>query len=251
MNAHRFQGKVALVTGGNSGIGLAAAQGFAAEGARVAIFGRDPETLQQAKKSLGANAIAIQADVSRIADIERGSAQVKKEAGRIDALFVNAGMALFAPIESVDEDFFDRHFATNVKGAYFTIQKALPLMPKGSAIVVNGSVVANKGMPSTSVYAATKAAVSSLARTLSTELVPLGVRLNVVHPGPIETPIFGRMGLSAEATQAMGQQILAQVPLGRFGSPDDIAHAVLYLCSDDAAFVHGTTLTVDGGVAAP
>jgi len=251
MNTRRFQGKIAVVTGGNSGIGLAAAQAFAAEGARVAIFGRDPETLQQAKKSLGADAIAVQADLSRIEDIERAIGQVKREAGRIDALFVNAGIAHFAPIESVDEDFFDRHFATNVKGAYFTIQKALPLMPRGSAIVVNGSIAANKGLPSSSVYAATKAAVGSLARTLSTELAPLGVRLNVVHPGPIETPIFGRMGLSTEAAQAMGQQMLARVPLGRLGSPDDIARAVLYLCSDDADFVHGTSLTVDGGTASP
>ncbi|MBK7642295.1 MAG: SDR family oxidoreductase [Planctomycetes bacterium] len=250
MSRNRFQNKVALVTGGNSGIGLAAAQAFAKEGARVAIAGRDPETLKQAHATLGANAIAIQADVSKLADIDRVLAQVKKEAGRIDALFVNAGVGHFAPIEASDEAFFDKQFATNVKGAYFTIQKALPLMPKGSSIVINASSVVNLGMPNASVYAATKAAVASLARTLTMELAPRGIRINVVNPGPIETPIFERMGLPAEALKEMGAQIVSQVPLRRFGSPEDIAAAVLYLSSDEASYVHGTSLAVDGGMTA-
>ncbi|MCY2958824.1 MAG: glucose 1-dehydrogenase [Planctomycetota bacterium] len=248
MSTQRFQGKIAFVTGGNSGIGLAAAQGFAKEGARVAIAGRDLETLKQAKASLGANAIAVQADVSKLADIDRAIAQVKKDAGRIDALFVNAGVAHFAPIEASDEAFFDNQFTTNVKGAYFTIQKALPLMPKGSAIVINASSVVNMGMPNSSVYTATKAAIASLARSLAQELAPRGIRLNIVNPGPIETPIFGRMGLPAETTQAMAGQILSQVPLQRFGSPEDVARAVLFLSSDEAAYIHGASLGVDGGM---
>jgi len=250
MNTTRFQDKVALVTGGNSGIGLATAQAFAREGARVAIAGRDPETLKQAKASLGTNAIAIQADVAKLADIDRAIAQVAKEAGRIDVLFVNAGIAHFAPIEASDEAFFDRQFAINVKGAFFTIQKALPLMKPGSAIVINASSVVNVGVPNSAVYAATKAAVGSLARSLALELAPKGIRLNVVHPGPIETPIIGRMGLSAETTQEMAGQILASVPLKRFGTPEDVARAVLFLASDEAGYVHGTSLTIDGGMAA-
>lgn len=248
MRTQRFSGKIVLVTGGNSGIGLAAAKAFAAEGARVAIAGRDPETLRQAKADLGASAIAVQADVAKLADIDRVIAEVKKQAGRIDALFVNAGVGQFAPIESVDEAFFDRQMNTNVKGAYFTVQRALPLMPKGSAITINASAVVDMGMPNSSVYTATKAAVASLARTLALELAPRGVRLNIVNPGPVETPIFGRMGLTPDATQAMVGQIISQVPLGRLGSPEEIASAVLFLSSDDAGFIHGASLSIDGGL---
>lgn len=250
MSTRRFQGKVAFVTGGNSGIGLAAAQAFQREGARVAIVGRDAATLAQARATLGKEALAIQADVAQVADVERAVAQVKQGFGRVDALFVNAGVATFAPIEEVDEAFFDRQFDVNVKGAYFTIQKSLPLMSAGSSIVINASTVVNVGMPNTSVYTATKAAIGSLARTLTQELGARGIRVNVVHPGPIETPIFGRMGLPAEATREMAGQIVAGVPLKRFGSPEELAQAVLFLASDDAAFIHGTTLTVDGGLAA-
>jgi len=250
MSTQRFQGKIALVTGGNSGIGLAAAQAFAREGARVAIAGRDPETLAQAKQTLGGNAIAVQADVSKLSDIDRVLAQVKQEAGRIDVLFVNAGVGTFAPIEESDEAMFDRQFGINVKGAYFTVKKALPLMKPGSAIVINASSVVNKGLPSSSVYTATKAAVASLARSLALELAPKGIRLNIVNPGPIETPIFERMGLPAEAMQAMASQITSSVPQKRFGAPEDIAAAVLYLCSDEAGFVHGASLAVDGGLTA-
>jgi NAD(P)-dependent dehydrogenase (short-subunit alcohol dehydrogenase family) len=250
MSTQRFQNKVALVTGGNSGIGLAAAQAFAREGARVAIAGRDPETLETARKTLGPNAIAVQADVSKLADIDRMLAQVKKEAGRIDALFVNAGVGKFVPLEQSDEALFDWHFGINVKGAYFTIQKALPLMKPGSTIVVNASSVVNLGLPNSSVYTATKAAVASLARSLALELAPKGIRLNIVNPGPIETPIFERMGLPPEVLKQMGEQIASQVPQKRFGSPEDIAHAVLYLSSDESGFVHGASLAVDGGLTA-
>ena len=250
MKNQRFQDKVVFVTGGNSGIGLATAQAFASEGARVAISGRDPETLKQAREKIGPGTLAIQADLSKLPEIERAIGEVRKQAGRIDALFVNAGVGHFAPIEQSDEAFFDKQFATNVKGAYFTIQKALPLMPKGSSIVVNASSVVNLGLPNSSVYTATKAAVASLARSLALELAPKGIRLNIVNPGPIETPIFERMGLPPEALKQMGEQIASQVPQKRFGSPEDIAQAVLYLSSEEAGFVHGASLAVDGGMTA-
>lgn len=250
MTTNRFQNKIALVTGGNSGIGLAAAQAFAKEGARVAIAGRDPETLKQAKASIGTNAIAIQADVSKLADVDRVIAETAKIAGRIDVLFVNAGIGNFLPIEASDEAFFDRLFATNVKGAYFTIQKALPHMREGSSIVINASSVVELGLPNSSVYTATKAAIASLARSLALELGPRGIRLNVVNPGPTETPIFGRMGLSDDVVREMTAQITASVPMKRFGAPEEVARAVLFLASDEASFVHGASLGVDGGMAA-
>jgi NAD(P)-dependent dehydrogenase (short-subunit alcohol dehydrogenase family) len=248
MSAQRFQGKIAVVTGGNSGIGLAAAKAFASEGARVAILGREPKTLAAAKAELGPKAIAVQGDVSRPADIQKLFDTVEKEAGRVDALFVNAGVARFAPIEEVDEDFFDNQFATNVKGAYFTIQKALPLMRRGGAIVINSSVAADIGMPNTSVYAATKAAVASLARSLSRELAARGVRLNIVKPGPIETPIFGRMGLGEAQKQEFAENVKLRVPLARFGQADEVARTVLFLASDEGSYVHGASIPVDGGM---
>lgn len=249
--SQRFQGKVAVVTGGNSGIGLAAAKAYAREGARVAILGRDKTTLEQARREIGPDTIAVQGDVSKLADIDRLIGEVKAKAGRINALFVNAGVGKFVPIEASDEQLFDWTFDINVKGAYFTIQKALPLMGKGSAIVVNGSCVAEMGLPSSSVYTATKAAVNSLARSLTNELAPKGVRINVVNPGPIETPIFNRMGLGAEETKGLLTQILSQVPLARMGDPDELADAVLFLTSDESSFVHGASLLVDGGMSRP
>jgi NAD(P)-dependent dehydrogenase (short-subunit alcohol dehydrogenase family) len=248
MNPQRFQGKVAVVTGGNSGIGLATAKAFASEGARVAILGREPKTLAAAKAELGPKAIAVQGDVSRLADIQKLFDTVGKEAGRVDALFVNAGVARFAPIEEVDEDFFDNQFATNVKGAFFTIQKALPLMKRGSAIVINSSVAADIGMPNTSVYAATKAAVASLAPARSRGRAARGVRLNIVKPGPIETPIFGRMGLGEAQKQEFAENVKLRVPLARFGAADEVARTVLFLASDEGSYVHGASIPVDGGM---
>lgn len=247
----RFQGKVALVSGGNSGIGLAAARAFAREGARVAILGRDPKTLAAAAAELGAGAIAMAGDVANLADIDRWIAAVRERFGRIDALFVNAGIGRFVVIEESDEALFDSTFGVNVKGAYFTIQKALPLMPRGSAIVLNGSSVVEMGLPASSIYTASKAAVASLARSLTQELAPRGVRLNVVNPGPIETPIFARMGMDADATRSMVAGIQAQVPMGRMGAPEEIADAVLFLASDQSSFVQGASLLVDGGISRP
>jgi NAD(P)-dependent dehydrogenase (short-subunit alcohol dehydrogenase family) len=243
----KFQGKVAVVTGGNSGIGLAAAKAFAAEGARVAILGRDPETLAAAHKEIGSATIAVQGDVAKLADIDRLIREVREKAGRIDALFVNAGVGNFLPIEAVDEANFDLTLGVNVKGAFFTIQKALPLMPRGSAIVINASCVVEMGMPASSVYTASKTAVNSLARSLTSELAPRGVRINVVNPGPVETPIFGRMGLDGESLKKMVAGIQAQVPLGRMGNPEEVAAAVLFLASEEASFIHGAALLVDGG----
>ncbi len=247
----RFQGKVAVVTGGYSGIGLAAAKAYAKEGARVAILGRDKVTVEQARKEIGPDTIAVQGDVAKLADLDRLIAEVKGQAGRIDALFVNAGVGKFLPIEASDEDLYDWTFDINVKGAYFTVKKALPLMGPGSAIVLNGSCVVEMGMPSASIYTASKAAVNSLARSLMGELAPQGIRINIVNPGPIETPIFNRMGMDAESTKGMVEGIRSQVPLGRMGNPEEIADAVLYLTSDDSSYVHGATLLVDGGMSRP
>lgn len=247
----RFQGKVAVVTGGNSGIGLATAKAFAHEGAKVAIFGRDPKTLEQAKADIGPGGIAVQGDASKLSDIDRLIGEVKVKHGRIDALFVNAGVAQFVPIEAIDEAHYDQTFDINVKGLIFTIQKALPLMPRGSTIVLTASSVVEMGMPSSSVYTASKSAVNSLARTLVSELAPRGIRLNVVNPGPIETPIFARMGMDADTTRGMVAHIQSQVPMGRMGSPEEIASAVLFLSSDEASYIHGASLLVDGGISRP
>jgi NAD(P)-dependent dehydrogenase (short-subunit alcohol dehydrogenase family) len=244
----RFAGKVAVVTGGNSGIGLAVARAFAREGARVAITGRSEATLKAAEKELGAESLAVRADVSRVADIAAAMEQVEARFGRIDALFVNAGIGKFVPLQEVTEAFFDEIIDTNLKGAFFTVQKAAPLFATGAAVVLNGSINAHMGMPASAVYGASKAAVVNLAKTLSADLLERGVRVNVVSPGPVETPIFDRMGLAPEQTQETKAWIQDQVPLKRFGHVDEIAAAVLYLASDESRFVVGTELVIDGGM---
>ncbi len=244
----RFTDKVAVVTGGNSGIGLATARAFAREGAKVAITGRSDATLKAAQKELGPGALVIKADMSRVQEITTAMEQIKKTFGRIDALFVNAGIGRFVPFEDVTEAFFDETMATNLKGAFFTIQKATPLLSRGSAVVLNASINAHMGMPGSSVYGASKAAVVNLAKTLSADLLQHGVRVNVVSPGPVATPILDRMGLPEEQTRQLKERITEQVPLKRFGHPDEIAAAVLYLSSSESAFVVGTELVVDGGM---
>jgi NAD(P)-dependent dehydrogenase (short-subunit alcohol dehydrogenase family) len=247
-SGERFKDKVAVVTGGNSGIGLATARAFVREGARVAITGRSDDTLKAAQKDLGPDALVIKADSSRVAEIGAAMNRIKENFGRIDALFVNAGIGRFVPFEDVSEEFFDETIATNLKGVFFTVQKAAPLLSRGAAVVLNASINANIGMPGSSVYAASKAAVVSLARTLSADLLPRGVRVNVVSPGPVATPILNRMGLPEEQTRQLKEQITTQVPLKRFGQPEEIAAAVLYLSSSEAAYVVGTELVVDGGM---
>ena len=246
----KLEGKVAVVTGGNSGIGLATAKEFAREGARVVITGRDTRTLAEAAREIGGDVLALRSDSSSLADLDELFAAVKDRHGRVDVLFVNAGVGKFAPLEETDEALFDQIMDVNLKGAYFTVQKALPLLNEGASVVLNTSVVAHIGFPNSSVYSASKAALLSLARTLSAELVGRGIRVNAVSPGPVETPIFGRMGLPVEAVGETKRGFSEQVPLKRMGRPEEIAKAVLFLASSDSSFLLGTEIVADGGVVA-
>jgi NAD(P)-dependent dehydrogenase (short-subunit alcohol dehydrogenase family) len=244
----KLEGKVAVVTGGNSGIGLATAKEFKEQGARVVITGRDQQTLEDAKRVLGDGVEAVRSDTSNLADIDRLFAVIKEKFGKIDVLFVNAGVGKFVPIESVTEDLFDSIMDINFKGAYFTIQKALPLLNDNASIVLNASINAYIGMPNSSVYAASKAALITLARTLSAELVDRGIRVNVVSPGPVTTPIFGKLGMDEDALAETFRNIKTQVPMKRFGRPEEIAKTVLFLASDDSSFLLGTEIVADGGM---
>jgi NAD(P)-dependent dehydrogenase (short-subunit alcohol dehydrogenase family) len=244
----RFEGKVAMVTGGNSGIGLAAAKAFAREGAQVAVTGRDEGTLKNAEKEIGSGALAIRADAARIADLDAAMAKVRDQFKRIDALFVNAGIGKFVPIAEVTEAMFDEIVTINLKGAFFTVQKALPLMARGSAVVLNASINAHIGLPGTTVYGATKAAVVNMAKTMSADLAERGIRVNAVSPGPVETPIFGRAGISSEQSRQTKEWLQNQTLVKRMARPEEIAEAVLYLSSDVSSFVVGTELVIDGGM---
>jgi len=244
----RFEGKVAVVTGGNSGIGLGVAKAFAREGAAIVITGRDEKSLKSAERELGPNALALKADVSRLAEIDQAMGRIRDRFKRIDALFVNAGVGKFVPFDQVTESFYDEIMNVNLKGAFFTVHKALPLMASGSAVVLNASVNGHKGMPGTTVYGASKAAVINLARTMSADLISKGIRVNSISPGPIESAILTRAGLSAEQLKETRQWILGQVPAKRFGTPEEIAEAVLYLSSPASSFVVGADLVIDGGM---
>lgn len=244
----RLDGKVAVVTGGNSGIGLATARRFQEEGARVAISGRSRKTLDEAVKTIGNGVLAVQADVSKLADVDKLYAEVSQKLGKIDVLFVNAGVVKFVPLADTSESAFDEQFDINIKGAYFTIQKALPFLNDGASIILNTSVAGSKGTPGTTAYAATKAALRSLARTAAAELVGRGIRVNTVAPGPIVTPIFDRTGLPKEARDEFAKEIMAMVPMKRFGQPEEVAGAVAFLASQDASYITGVELNVDGGL---
>jgi NAD(P)-dependent dehydrogenase (short-subunit alcohol dehydrogenase family) len=244
----RFEGKVAVVTGGNSGIGLAAAKRLQEEGARVAIAGRSKKTLDEAVKTIGNGVVAVQADVAKLADVDKLYAEVSKKLGKIDVLFVNAGVAKFAPFAETSESLYDEQFDINAKGAYFTIQKAIPFLNDGASIILNTSVVDDLGSPNTSAYAATKAALRSFARTAAAELVGRGIRVNTVAPGPIVTPIFGRTGLPQEAIDDFAKGVLTKVPMKRFGQPEEVAGAVAFLASQDASYITGVEINVDGGM---
>ena len=244
----KFEGKVALITGGTSGIGLATAKLFVAEGAKVYITGRRQENLDSAVKLLGPNATGVQGDVGILADLDRLFAQIKRESGALHVVFANAGFAELRPIDQIDESHFDRLFNGNVKGLLFTVQKALPLLSKGATIVLNSSVVGSKGFPANSVYAATKAAIRSFARTWTTDLKDRGIRVNAVSPGPIDTEGFNDLLGNSEQGKARKAGFSQMVSLGRVGRPEEIARAVLFLASDDSSFVTGTELFVDGGM---
>jgi NAD(P)-dependent dehydrogenase (short-subunit alcohol dehydrogenase family) len=245
----KLEGKIALVTGANSGIGLATAKSFVAEGAYVYITGRRDSELARAAAAIAKNVTAVPGDVSKPADLDRLFAQIQREKGQLDIVFANAGVAKFAPLGTITEEFYDSIFDVNVKGLLFTVQKALPLMPEGGSIIVNASVVASKGLPANSVYSATKAAVRSFARTWTTDLKSRRIRVNAVSPGSIDTPGLNDLLASSEVGEQRRKAITGAVPLGRFGTPDEIAKAVVFLASDDASYVTGAELFVDGGFA--
>ncbi len=241
--------RVAVITGGNSGIGRSIALAFKKQGGDVAIFGRNLETLRTTAEELGDDTLAIQGDVTNLEDLDRLFEKVGARFSRIDALIVNAGGGKMRPFAEIDEESFDYQVDTNFKGAFFTVQKALPLLKDGSAVVIISSVANTKGIPGLSVYSAAKAAVRSLARTLAAELAPLGIRVNVLSPGPIDTPIFDRLGIPAENRDAAVESFRSMVPLGRIGQPEEVAKAALFLASSDSSYIVGADLAVDGGMA--
>src|SRR5262249_42337804 len=245
----KLDGKTALVTGGNSGIGLATAKRFVDEGAYVFITGRRDPELTAAVKEIGRNVTGVRGDVSNLGDLDRLFAQIKREKGTLDVVFANAGVAKYAPFGAITEELYDSIVDINVKGLLFTVQKALPLMPDGGSIILNASIVASKGLASNSVYSATKAAVRSFARTWTTDLKARRIRVNAVSPGSIDTPGLSDLLASSETGQQRRAMISSMVPLGRFGTPDEIAKAVVFLASDDSSYVTGTELFVDGGIA--
>jgi NAD(P)-dependent dehydrogenase (short-subunit alcohol dehydrogenase family) len=244
----KLEGKVAVITGGNSGIGLATAREFKEQGAQVVITGRDQQTLDEAKREIGGDVLAVRSDTSSLTEIDKLFAAVKEKFGNIDVLFVNAGIGKFVPVEDVTEELFDSIMDINFKGAYFTIQKALPFLNDNASIVLNTSIVAHIGMPNSSVYAASKAALITLARTLSAELVGRGIRVNAISPGPIATPILNRLGLPPEALEETRNSLKDQIPMKRFGQPEEIAKTALFLASSDSSFLLGTEIVADGGM---
>ena len=245
----KLEGRIALITGGNSGIGLATAKQFVNEGAYVFITARRDPELAAAVKDIGRNVTGVQGDVSTLGDLDRLFAQIKREKGKLDIVFANAGAATYAAFGKITEEHYDSIFNVNVKGLLFTVQKALPLMPDGASIILNASIVARKGLPANSVYSATKAAVRSFARTWTTDLKDRRIRVNAVSPGPIDTPGLNDLVASTGAGEQRLKMISNTVPLGRLGAPDEIAKVVVFLASDDSSYITGTELFVDGGMA--
>jgi NAD(P)-dependent dehydrogenase (short-subunit alcohol dehydrogenase family) len=243
--SRKLEGKIALITGGSAGIGLATAKQFVAEGAYVYIAGRRQPELDAAVESVGSGVKAIQGDVTKLADLDRIYAQIGKEQGRLDILFVNAGGGPLVPLGSITEDHYDSVFNVNVKAAVFTVQKALPLLPDGASIVLNASIVSIKGFPAFSIYSAAKAAVRSFARTWTTDLKDRGIRVNAVSPGPIDTPLLNEAFSNPDDMKALASTVV----MGRLGRPEEIAKAVVFLASSDASFITGVELFVDGGAA--
>ncbi|MBP5975455.1 SDR family oxidoreductase [Brasilonema sp. CT11] len=245
----KLEGKIALVTGGNSGIGLATAKQFVAEGAYVFITGRRQTELDAAVEAIGKNVMAVQSDVSNLADLDRLFATIKQEQGHLDIIFANAGGGQIAPLGAITEEHFDKTFNTNVKGLLFTVQKALPLLPEGASIILNASITSIKGTPAFSVYSATKAAVRSFARNWILDLRERKIRVNAISPGVVPTPGYDHLGLNDQQLQEFVDSQASAIPLGRVGKPDEIAKAVVFLASADSSFVNGIELFVDGGMA--
>jgi NAD(P)-dependent dehydrogenase (short-subunit alcohol dehydrogenase family) len=246
---NKLEGKVALVTGGNSGIGFATAKHFVAEGAYVFITGRRQAELDAAVNAIGKNVTGVQSDVSKMEDLDRLFATIEQEQGHLDVIFANAGIGEIAPLGAITEEHFDKIFNINVKGTLFTVQKALPLLPEGASIILNASITSIKGTPAFSVYSATKAAVRSFARNWILDLKERKIRVNAISPGVVPTPGYNLMGLSDEQVQEFVDSQASTIPLGRVGTPDEIAKAVVFLASDDSSFVNGIELFVDGGMA--
>ncbi len=245
----KLAGKIAVITGGNSGIGLATAQRFVAEGVYVFITGRRQAELDAAVKLIGNNVTGVQGDVVNLADLDRLYATVKQQKGRIDIIYANAGGGEFAPLGAITEEHFDKTFNSNVKGLLFTVQKALPLLVDGGSIILTASTTASRGTPAFSVYSATKAAVRSFARTWTLDLKARGIRINAVSPGGTDTPGLNDLGRTEAEKQQVKDGLIASIPLGRLGTPDEIAKAVVFLASDDSSYVAGIELFVDGGMA--
>jgi NAD(P)-dependent dehydrogenase (short-subunit alcohol dehydrogenase family) len=246
---NRLDGKVAVITGGSTGIGFATAKLFVDEGAYVYITGRRKDELEEAVRQIGKNVAGVQGDVSHLADLDRLCDIVNRQHSRIDILFANAGRGALAPLGKISEEDYDNTFNANVKGVLFTVQKALPLLHDGSSVILNASVAASTGEEAFSVYSAAKAAVRSFARTWTLDLKDRHIRVNAISPGPVDTPIFGKVGESKEQTEQIKAHLVSEVPMGRLGEPDEIARAVLFLASDDSSFVTGTELFADGGMA--
>jgi NAD(P)-dependent dehydrogenase (short-subunit alcohol dehydrogenase family) len=245
----KLAGKIALVSGGSGGIGLATAKEFVKEGAYVFITGRRDSELAAAATEIGRNVTGVRGDVSNLGDLDRLFAQIKREKGKLDIVFANAGSAKYAPFGTITEELYDSIFNINVKGLLFTVQKALPLLTDGASIILNASIVASKGLSANSVYSATKAAVRSFARTWTTDLKERRIRVNAVSPGSIDTPGLRELLASSETGRQRLKMLSASVPLGRLGKPDEIAKAVVFLASDDSSYITGTELFVDGGFA--
>ncbi|WP_445627654.1 glucose 1-dehydrogenase [Nostoc sp. DSM 114167] len=245
----KLEGKIALVTGGNSGIGLATAKQFVAEGSYVYITGRRQAELDAAVEAIGKNVTAVQSDVSNLADLDRLFATIEQEQGHLDIIFANAGGGQIAPLGAITEEHFDKTFNVNVKGLLFTVQKALPLLPEGASIILNASITSIKGTPAFSVYSASKAAVRSFARNWILDLRERKIRVNAISPGVVPTPGYDHLGLNDQQLQEFVDSQASTIPLGRVGTPDEIAKAVVFLASDDSSFVNGIELFVDGGMA--
>ncbi|MGB0522013.1 MAG: SDR family oxidoreductase [Flammeovirgaceae bacterium] len=244
----RLENKVAVITGGNSGIGLATAHLFKKEGARVIINARNEQRLAETKAEVGDEFDVLQLDVSKTNELEQFYKQVGEKHGKIDVLFLNAGILILQPLDAWDEATFDHVIGVNVKGVFFGVQKALPYLAEGASIIINTSISNRKGIPTSSVYGASKAAIRSLARTLSAELLPRGIRVNAVSPGPVSTPIYDKIGMAKEQLDAFENGIKQQIPLGRFGTSEEVAQSILFYASAESSYVVGTELVVDGGM---